>query len=90
MFTVTRRINNAIADDIKTAKAVTQAIGRFYSGDWGELSDDDKEANNADFRARDGHVLGRYKTPAGDIYINLEFGRTEKEDHVCAMFCDEW
>ena len=47
-------------------------------------------SNDEDLAARDGHVLGKYDTPAGMIYINLEFQEDEPEDLACIMFCSEY
>lgn len=37
-----------------------------------------------------GHVLGRYKSLNGDLYINLEFGETEDDDTAVIMYRDEY
>ena len=89
-WTMTRGLNDAIADNEETAQAVHEAIRRFYAGDWGELEQEDKDANDRDLKERDGHVLGKYGTPAGNIYINLEFYEEEPKDIACIMFCNEW
>lgn len=89
-FVITRPLFEAGQRDKETEKAFMQAVERFRNGDWGELCQDDIEANNSDLASRDGHVLGRYKTPAGDIYINLEFHDELQEDYACIMFCNEY
>ena len=89
-WTITRGLNEAVAENEETAKAVYEAIRRFNAGDWGELVQDDKDANDNDLKHRDGHVLGRYHTPSGDIYCNLEFHDEESTDYACLMFCNEY
>ena len=88
---ITRRLNDTIADDELTAKAVYEACRRFAAGDWGELCQEDKQQNDIDLRDRDGHVLGRYHTPTGDIYINLTFDEPSiQSDVATVMYCDEY
>ena len=89
-WTITRGLNEAVAENEETAKAVYEAIRRFNAGDWGELVQDDKDANDSDLQNRDGHVLGKYHTPDGDMYINLEFHDDEPQDIACLMFCHEY
>ena len=87
---MTSGINAAMKDNKEMQDACFNAIGRFTSGDWGILCQEDKDANDADLANRDGHVLGKYQTPEGDIYINLEFHDDEDTDYACLMFCNEY
>ena len=89
-FVITRQLFDAGQQDNETEKALLQAVERFKNGDWGEVCQEDKDANDSDLKSRNGHVLGRYKTPAGDIYINLEFHDELTEDCACLMFCNEY
>lgn len=88
---ITRALNDDVADSEEMAKAVYEAFKKFNKGDWGKVPDEDKEANDEDLRQRDGHVLGRYETPKGDIYINLIFDEPSiKSDCATAMYCSEY
>ena len=88
---ITRRLNDHVAESEEMAKAVYVAGQRFAAGDWGEICQEDKDANDADLQARDGHVLARYKTPNGDIYINLVFDEPSiHSDAATIMYCDEY
>lgn len=89
-YFITARLNARIADSEDMAKAVHKAIKQFDWQDWGLVPDEDKAANDADLKARQGHVLARYNTPEGDIYINLEFGEDYTKDNACIMFTDEY
>lgn len=87
----TRAINDAVADDSKMAKAVLAALGRFTRHDWGNLCDEDKAYNDADLKNRSGHVMGKYETPHGNIYVNRDFYPEEYGyDVVTVLFCHEW
>lgn len=88
-FVITRRLSEAADKNADILAAVNAAVSRFCNEDWGNIDQEDKEANKADLTARDGHVLARYETPAGDIYINLEFLLPE-ENIACIMFCEEY
>ena len=88
---ITRQLNEDVANDEAMAKAVYAALERFTAGDWGNLCQEDKDANDADLEARDGHVLARYETPKGDIYINLVFDEPSiQSDAATIMYCNEY
>lgn len=87
---ITARLNEAVAKHEGMAKAVTEAAQRFIAGDWGHVPEEDKKANDRDLLARCGHVLGRYKSLDGDLYINMEFGATEDDDTAVIMYRDEY
>lgn len=88
---ITRQLNEDIAKSEEMAKAVYNAIERFNNCDWGNLPEEDKTANNTDLLNREGHVLAKYETPNGDIYINLVFDDPEGEkDSALLMYCNEY
>lgn len=88
---ITSRLNADIADNEEMAKAVYNAIEKFNALDWGKVPDEDKEANNKDLANRDGHILARYETPNGDIYINLVFDDPSiNKDYALIMYCEEY
>lgn len=88
---ITRRLNDDVAENKDIAKAVYSAAQRFYNCDWGDLCQEDKEANNRDLADRDGHILGKYSTPNGNIYINLVFDEPSiQSDAATIMYCDEY
>lgn len=86
---LTQRIAIAMQRDEATGQAVTEAIGRYLSGDYGDLPAADKQQNEQDIQSGTGHILGAYKTPSGRIYINAELYRGDITP-FCVMFCDEW
>lgn len=88
---ITRRLNDDVAESEEMAKAVYEAAQRFHNGDWGDLCQEDKDANNQDLADRDGHVLAKYATPNGNIYINLVFDEPSiQSDAATFMYCDEY
>lgn len=88
---ITSGLNEVCSTNAEVLEAVKDACIRFHSFDWGNVPEEDKEANNADLASRDGHVLGKYETPAGDIYINLVFDDPSIDsDYALVMFCDEY
>ena len=89
-FVITRTLFETGETNHETERAFMEAIKRFKAGDWGELEQDDKDANDNDLKHRDGHVLGKYNTPDGPIYINLEFHDESPVDYACLMFCNEY
>lgn len=89
-YVITRELFNAGRENPEVEKAYIEAARQFERGEWGLLGEDDIKANDNELAARDGHVLGKYGTPAGTIYINLKFNNTEPEDTACIMFCSEY
>lgn len=47
---MTRGVNDRVAEDIKFAKFVTDSLRRHLSGDWGDLSIEDKAENERSLR----------------------------------------
>lgn len=84
---MTSRIGHYMQDK-EFKKQVNSAVKRFFRRDYGNVPEEDVMANLEDLRNRDGHVLGRYETKEGDIYINLEF--VEPIDIAMIMFCEEY
>ena len=88
---ITKKLNNDIAEDEETAKAVYKALERFNAEDWGELPEEDKEANNEDLRNRTGRILAKYETPKGFIYISLTFEDPELKNNIAMlMYVNEY
>ena len=88
---ITSAVNNDVEKDANMAIAVNDAVIRFNSHDWGELCEEDKTANDTDLKNRDGHVLGKYPTPKGYIYINLYFNDISlNSDVACIMYPSEY
>ena len=82
---VTRKLNDDIAESEEMAKAITKALERFNAHDWGELDPEDIEANNRDLEERAGHVLAKYPTPKGYIYINLTFNEPSMNSDIAVL-----
>ena len=89
-FFITSHLQYRWAASKEMEKAILKAIMRFNAKDWGNIPDEDKRANNIDLEQREGHVLGRYETPEGDIYIDMHFGHNGAEDQAVIMFCNEY
>lgn len=87
---ITKAVNCEVETSEEMAKAVTEAARRFMANDWGIIPEEDKEQNRKDLAERDGHILGRYHTPGGDIYIDLEFAESEADDYAVIMYCNEY
>jgi len=88
-----------VEEDVKDAKThayILTCLSRFFSGDYGEICEEDTQANNSDLEAGDGHILARYKGEAnlkGDIYIEAVFYFEKLEDinysYVIIMYPEE-
>lgn len=65
--------------DPDTLKYVFECLGRFFAGDYGEICQEDTDANNQDLEDGEGHILARYKKGGklqSDIYIEAHFSES--------------
>jgi len=54
---------------------IFRLLHRHHCGDWGNLDDEDKAANDLDLR-EGGRLLSRYDTEAGSFYVITEWDRS--------------
>ena len=75
---MTRAINDEVADCDRMAKVVIDALKRHADGDWGDLYESDKRAND-DAVLNGDRILSAYKTGRTDdekIWIITEHDRS--------------
>ena len=90
---MTRTINDTIAENEQFAKEVTEAIQRHFNNDFGDLVQEDIEANmrGIETELEGDRVLSKYSTCEGNIYIITELYQAEGFDIVTnILFCDEY
>jgi hypothetical protein len=63
-------------------------ITRFIENDWGDLGQEDKDANYMELREPAGHVLAKYTLPTGE-FIYIETCWNEEDRHTTLMFPSE-
>ena len=91
----TRAIAASWNDSPETFAYLSDCVNRFYRGDYGEVPQEDVEANNSDLRAGEGHILARYKGKydfEGDIYIEAYISESMPGidcNHTMVMYCIE-
>ncbi len=78
---MTRGIADTIEGDISYHSDITTALEKHLSGDWGDLSDDDKQINDDAIIAEQkgeptDRIFSAYNTKSGKIYIITEFDRS--------------
>ena len=82
-------------DSPETLAYLSDCVNRFYRGDYGEVPQEDVDANNSDLRAGEGHILARYKEKynlEGDIYIEAYISESMPGidcNHTMVMYCIE-
>lgn len=90
---MTRTINDTIADNEQFAKEILKALERHFNNDFGDLVEEDIEANmrGVESDLEEDRVLSKYSTCEGDIYIITELYQAEGFDIVTnILFCDEY
>jgi hypothetical protein len=90
---MTRTINDTIAENEKFAKEVIESLERHFNNDFGDLVQEDIEANMRGIESdlTEDRVLSKYKTCEGNIYIITELYQAEGFDIVTnILFCNEY
>jgi hypothetical protein len=82
---MTRGVNSEVAANEVFAKSVTQSLARYVNHDWGEMSADDKRANNQALRA-ELRIFAAYETEPWKIWIITEADRSA----TTILFPDEY
>ena len=82
---MTRGISNSMEGNSKFFNEVMIAFNRYVNGDWGDLCDEDKQANE-DALKNGYRLLGKYNTCRGSIYIITEWDRSV----TTVLFPDEY
>ena len=82
----TRRVNDRVADNTQFGKFVIESLGRHSKGDWGDLSQEDKNEN--DLSLKEGfRLLSAYeRTGLPKIWIITEADRSV----TTVLFPDEY
>lgn len=86
---MTRTVMDCASTNSQFARDVFAGLKKWVCGDWGELGDEDKQANSADIKSGWGHVLGKYDTCEGSIYINQDLAG-DRSQAVVVLFPEEW
>ena len=85
----------AACQDTETFEYLLACLERFFSGDYGEICEEDTEYNNQDLAEGEGHILARYKARfalEGDIYIEAHFSKSMPgidANNTMIMYCEE-
>lgn len=80
----TETINNG-----KFQREIYEAMRRFKSLDWGDVSQADTESNNEAVKTF-GMVLGAYNTSKGKIWIIAESSTGNEYDRLTVLFPNEY
>ena len=86
MLVATMGVNNRIAESKSFAEHVIEAMSKFTNKDWGNLCDEDKEANDQAVISKD-RVLASYGKGDDKIWIIKDAG---KGAPVTILFPDEY
>lgn len=91
----TRTIAEDTNKDPETIKYIIECLNRYFSGDYGEICQEDTDYNNADLKTGEGHILARYKAKhnlQSDIYIETHFSESIPgidANNTMIMYCNE-
>ena len=67
---MTRGVAKVAAANKEFKTFITECLERFQDGDWGDLSDNDKELNNQAVKDNSDMIMGNYNYP-GDIDLRI-------------------
>ena len=84
---MTRGVNDRVAEDRQLAKFVTDSLKRHLRGDWGEMGQEDKDANEIALEEGDLRLFSAYEsTGLPKIWIITEADRSV----TTILFPDEY
>lgn len=72
---MTRGVADIVATDVKFAEFTMQGLKRHVSGDWGDLCEDDKKANE-DALKMGGRLFSAYEQAGRKIWLITEADRS--------------
>ena len=81
----TSGITTAANGNYKFFSEVMNSLNRFAAGDWGDICEEDKQANEYAVTHNE-RILARYETSEGPIYIITEWDRSA----TTVLFTDEY
>lgn len=84
-ITTTRGIYEAMQADAGFNEEIRKAFYRYECGEWGDLDEEDKQANREALQIG-ARVLARYNTSRGGVYIITEADRSL----TTILFCSEY
>jgi hypothetical protein len=74
---MTRGVNDKVAEDVEFAKFVLESLRRHARGDWGEMTQEDKNENELALKAGDLRIFSAYESPnLPKIWIITEADRS--------------
>jgi hypothetical protein len=82
---MTNGITNAALTNEPFFQEVLAALDRYRCKDWGDLCEEDKQANEYALK-HDERILAKYETSKGPIYIITEWDRKT----TTVLFTDEY
>lgn len=83
----TNGVYEMVGEDIKFNQFVTNSFTRHCNGDWGDLDNEDKRANDFALRNGDDRLFSKYNYKDGiSIYIITEWDRS----YTTILFPDEY
>lgn len=74
---ITPKLNEGLAEDTDTSYDVEDAFERYKNGDWGKMSDENKQLNDLAVQNNNDCIVGKYETMTGDILIITEADRSQ-------------
>jgi hypothetical protein len=72
---LTRGVNNKVADSAHFARFITGSLARHRKGDWGDLGEEDKKANDSALKTG-GRLFSAYVFGDEKIWIITEADRS--------------
>lgn len=82
---MTSSVNELIAENSEFSKRVFQSLQRHFAGDWGDLCDEDRAANESALQ-EGGRLFSVYKDGMPTIWIITEWDRSA----TTVLFPDEY
>lgn len=73
---MTSSVSHLNDTDRKFSEELLKAVIKFQNADWGDTCKEDCEMNDQALQNGDDHIVAKYKTTNGDIFIITEHDRS--------------
>ena len=86
ILTMTRTVNDTIADSEQFAIEIMAVLRRYTSCDWSDMCREDRTLNDSAVKSGLDRIVAAYGTSEGKIYIITEWNRS----YTTIMFAEEY
>jgi hypothetical protein len=89
-LTATASVAGRMRSDESFTRFVTQSLGRYQHGDWGNMDPEDKALNDIAVENDDGRIFAAYQKHLGDDIVKIWIITEADRSSTTIMFPEEY